>query len=277
MSQQPPQNPQQWPPQQPPQYPQQPGYPQQPYYGQQPQQGYQPPPQGYYPPQQQPTGQQQYYQTDASGFMPAQDTKKRGRQQQPMPPQGYQPAPQGYQQQPYYGQAPARRQSPATIGCGLLILLVVLVAVVNQVSQRPTTPADQVGTIGQKVTVPNWDLVVNQPTTSKSLVWGEFGSSSNAVGTFVVVPVDLTNASKQAYLVNYFDFQIIDNQGRVYAANTDLVGLSYSKHAGGQDLTTEVPPGTTIKAYLVFDVSPQAQGLKLMFKQGNNPQVSLGI
>ena len=185
---------------------------------------------------------------------------------------------QPYQQpsQPDDEQAPTRWQNPVAIGWGLLIGLVVLVVVVNRISQRPTTPANHIATIGETISVPNWDLVTEQPVENRILNWGDFNSTT-AVGTFLVVPIDLTNQAKQAYNVNNSDFEIIDSQGRTYETSDDLGMFIYSKYAGGKNVNDTVPPGVTAKIYLVFDINQSAQGLKIMFKQGNNPQVSLGI
>jgi hypothetical protein len=133
--------------------------------------------------------------------------------------------------------------------------------------------------INQVVSVKNWDLkVLSTQKPGKALVWSEFGNQSDAAGTWLVIPIELKNTGNTNFGVNTFDFELKDGKGITYKYSTDVgASYGYSKYKGGQDVGGQVPPGVTVKYFLVFDIAPDATGLKLVFRQDKNPQINLGI
>lgn len=142
----------------------------------------------------------------------------------------------------------------------------------------PTATATPLAGPGQMVQTSNWTLVVSGvEKPGKTLTWSEFGNSSAAAGTWLVVAVDLKNVGNKNFGVNTFDFQLQDGKGIKYDYTTDLGGYAYSKHKGGADVGGQVPPGVAVKVYLVFDIAPDTTGLQLVFKQDKQPRINLGI
>lgn len=142
----------------------------------------------------------------------------------------------------------------------------------------PTKAAPSLIPIGKAVSVKNWDLTVTAiEKPGKVLTWSEYKNTSNAVGTWLVIALDLKNTGKQNFGVNSFDFKLTDESGAKYDTSTDMGALSYSTYKGGLAVDgAQVPPGVDAKLYLVYDVSPTAKGLHLQFTQDTKPIFDLG-
>jgi hypothetical protein len=219
--------------------------------------------------------------------------------QQPYPPP-YQPPPQ-YQQQyqspGYYPpQAPPPQQKRGVLGgIGLGCLIVVGVVVIggialiailgtaaNSVSKAinaTATPFNSANIAGlnQVVSVPNWNVTaVSVEKPGKVLKTSQYGNTSTAIGTWVIVGVDLRNTGTRNFGVNDPDFQIKDGAGNTYNVSDDFGASEYGTNKGGQQIGGQVPPGATVRYYIAFDVSPTATGLALQFEQGNKPLIKLG-
>ncbi len=242
------------------------------------------PPQGYYPPPSQPPpyGQPQPPQQPSYGGQPQ------------YPPQQYQqqyaPPPPGY-----YGPPPKQKRNGFLgglgIGClialgiaalvviGGIALIAVAVGGASKAINATATPFNPaaIAKLNQTVSVPNWDVTaagVEKPGTI--LKWSTFNNTSTAVGTWVIVAVDMKNTGTKNFGVNDHDFQLKDSAGNTYNVSSDGGASSYSEFKGGQRLGGQVPPGTTVRYYIAFDVGANATGLTLQFLQGNKPLINLG-
>jgi hypothetical protein len=141
----------------------------------------------------------------------------------------------------------------------------------------PPAPTPLAG-VNQVVSIKNWNLkVLGTEKPGKTITWTEFGNTVDAVGTWLIIPVELKNTGNANFGVHTFDFQLKDGKGVTYDHSSELGAFAYSKFKGGQDVGGQVPPGLTVKYYLVFDIAPDANGLKLVFRQDKNPQINLGI
>lgn len=215
--------------------------------------------------------------------------------QQPYPPPQYQqqyqpPPPQGY-----YGPPPKQKRGGILggigIGCliaigvvviGVIAVIAVIASAANGVSKAinatatPFSPA-AIAQLNQTVSVPNWNVTatgVEKP--GKTITWSQFNNTSTAAGTWVVVAVDMKNTGTQNFGINGHDFQLKDSAGNTYNVSSDVGASSYSTFKGGQQIGGQVPPGTTVRYYISFDVAPSATGLVLQFQQGNKPLINLG-
>lgn len=166
---------------------------------------------------------------------------------------------------------------PAVIGAGVLIVLFIIVAIVGS-NQKPTvtgTPTPPPG-VGSAVVVKNWTLtVVHVDHPGQTLTWSSFGNTSKAVGTWLVVQVQLKNSGTQNFGVNGPDFNVLSGATK-YDVTSDIGALTYSSTKGGANLGGQVPPGVAATYYLVFDIAPNAANLQLRFNQDTKPVISLG-
>lgn len=93
------------------------------------------------------------------------------------------------------------------IGCGVLVLLLIGLAVIGG-SQAPKTTVTPAGTsgaavatglaapqakVGDKVTSGNWEYTVTKVERTKTLTWSDFGNKTDALGTWLVVSMTLKN------------------------------------------------------------------------------------
>jgi hypothetical protein len=130
--------------------------------------------------------------------------------------------------------------------------------------------------IGETVTVKNWAVTVQAPERpGKELVWSNVGNKSAAAGTWLIVPVDLRNTGGQNFGVNTFDFELRDGAGAIYNVSSDVGAYGYAEYKQGAPLGGQVPPGVTVRSYAIFDINPDATGLRLVFKQDTKPQFAL--
>lgn len=168
------------------------------------------------------------------------------------------------------------------VGCGALVLVLLCVGTALVVAARGGLPGAATATPAVhalRTPIPdgNWTLTVGAPWSGgTTLVWSAAGDTSAAAGTWLVVPVELTNTGAANFGVNSWDFRLTDAAGHRYAVSDDLGALAYSAYAGGLTLGGQVPPGVAGRYYLVFDVAPAATGLRLQFLQGDRPAVALG-
>jgi len=131
--------------------------------------------------------------------------------------------------------------------------------------------------LNQIVSVKNWDLAVaTVMRPGKELVWSQYGNKSAAAGTWLIVAVDMKNTGMQNYGVNTSDFTLYGPGGVKYAVSTDPGAYGYSEFKGGQSVGGQVPPGVSVRYYVVFDVAPDASGLLFRFNQDKEPTFAIG-
>lgn len=245
---------------------------QQPPYGQPPNTPPGEPPQQ--PPYGQPPGQQPY---------PPQYPPQQYQQQYAPPPPGYAGPPPKQKRKGFLGGLGVGCLIAVGIAVAVLIGAIVLIsATLNGASKAinaTATPfnAAAVAQLNQTVSVPNWNLTatgVEKP--GKMLKWSQANNTSTATGTWVIVAVDLKNTGTRNFGINEHDFQLKDDAGNTYNVSSDIGASSYSAFKGGQQISGQVPPGTTVRYYISFDVAPTATGLVLQFQQGNKPLINLG-
>lgn len=129
-------------------------------------------------------------------------------------------------------------------------------------------------TRGQRVKVENMHLkVVGIQPLGKSLVLSE-SEQLKALGTWKTVTIELTNTGNSGNSLFATEFFLQGSNGKTYPASTEAASyygtLTAQRDSDNGDLTvvpnTELPPATSVRFYLLFDVPEQAGNLKLMIK-----------
>jgi len=174
------------------------------------------------------------------------------------------------------------------IGCGGLILLGIVIAVVSSGAKAPatvtpggsgaavTTTAPQ-AKVGDKVAVGNWEYLVTKTDTQKTVTWSSFGNKTDAKGTWFIVYLTLTNRAKENFGIGTQDFSLTDSGGVKYDADTST-GFSYADFLKLSKLGfgDKYPPGVAVNTLIMFDINPAATGLKLVLKQASGTTIDLG-
>jgi ABC-type Na+ efflux pump permease subunit len=143
----------------------------------------------------------------------------------------------------------------------------------------PTVPPTAVPPPGlnQIVSVKNWDLAVAAvERPGKELVWSQYGNKSAAAGTWFIVALDMKNTGNTNFGVNTSDFELNAAGGIKYNVSSDLGSYGYAETKGGQRVGGQVPPGVSVRYYVIFDIAPDATGLTFKFKQDKNPIFTVG-
>ncbi len=142
--------------------------------------------------------------------------------------------------------------------------------------KAPTPTATPRPSVGQTVSVKNWDITVKSADRlGKELVWSQYGNKSQAAGEWLVVLVEMKNTGDRNFGVNTHDFELKTAAGATYTVSSDLGAYTYSEAKGGQRIGGQVPPGVAVHYHIVFDVAPDATGLTFTFKQDKRPTFDL--
>lgn len=139
----------------------------------------------------------------------------------------------------------------------------------------PVTATSAPAKVGDKVTSGNWSYMVTKVEKVKTLTWSDFGNKADALGTWVVVSMTLQNVGKQNHPINTFDFQLVDSAGTKYDTSSKIEVFSFVRYVKLTALGEQFPPGIDVKTALVFDVNPNATGLKVVLKQANDMAIAL--
>lgn len=147
-------------------------------------------------------------------------------------------------------------------------------------SAAPASAAPAAATthgLNELVSVKNWDMAVaGVERPGKELVWSEFGNKAMAAGTWIVIAFDMKNTGNTNFGVNTPDFELQAAGGITYKVTSDIAAFSYATYKKGQNIGGQVPPGVTVRYYVIFDVAPDAKDLRLVFKQDTKPQFAVG-
>ena len=139
----------------------------------------------------------------------------------------------------------------------------------------PTPGTPQVPTASPGKPFAYGDVLYTVGDVSKTNEVRRGTASSQAVGTFVLVPLTLSNTSREPVDFASTDFSLRDGQGQVFSLHAAATGLANAA-PGKTDLFAEaLQPGLEIQAILVFDVPRQASGFDLRISSGFM-DVSLG-
>lgn len=122
--------------------------------------------------------------------------------------------------------------------------------------------------LGEEIVSGNWSYTVQEVQRTKELVWSDFGNKDTAVGEFLIVLLQLKNVGKENFGINAHDFQVFDESGTKYDAKAFPVGFNlWLQRNGRQALCSQCPPGVALDTGVLFDISPEAAGLRLRLVQ----------
>ena len=123
--------------------------------------------------------------------------------------------------------------------------------------------------VGETVRAGTWEYTVTQVKRTKDpLVWTQFGNSTQAKGEWLIIDLDLKNVDKESSPVNTHDFEVQDAGGVKYSHSADFGAYSaFPDYHKLSKLGQQFPPNVSVRTVLVFDISPDAKGLKLHLKQ----------
>ena len=148
-------------------------------------------------------------------------------------------------------------------------------------SAAPTTApakvaptATPMAKIGETITAGNWTYQVSKTSRDKTITWSTFGNKTDAKGIWQIVQIKIQNIGKQTYPINAWDFEIKDDGGITYKADsvTSSEYASFNKLSKPSD---NYPPGVPAEIGVVFDINPEAKGLKLNLVQAKQ-MIDLG-
>ena len=135
-------------------------------------------------------------------------------------------------------------------------------------------PLDTYPPIGQPAHTRNWQITVVDVAKEKELnapIWGK----ATAVGTLLVVEVELLNIGKENIGTNWGDFEIRAGQFTYKPVNSTWLDY-FTQGKGWRGMGGQVPADVVARHFLVFDIAPDATGLQLVFKQDTKPSINLG-
>ncbi|MFH1142002.1 MAG: DUF4352 domain-containing protein [Chloroflexota bacterium] len=146
------------------------------------------------------------------------------------------------------------------IGCGGLILLLVLVGIFagssTQIDKATPTP---VPGIGSAVIAANWEVSVSKSPSRVSSLSNRFSSTSTD-GQFVLVPIHIRNVGKDSSTFSDSQLKIKDSQGREY----DAAPYSVQSLVDGGLFLEQINPGLSHETTVVFELPKDATGLVLL-------------
>lgn len=131
-------------------------------------------------------------------------------------------------------------------------------------TQSQATPAKLPG-MNQAVQVGEVALLVaSAQNAGKSITYSSFGNKLEAAGTWVAVKIRIANTSNKTKSLGTWDFELTDSQGRTYEASSQ--SFTYAIFQSLKSPSDPIPPGSAIETTLLFDVTANATGLKLVAK-----------
>ena len=120
----------------------------------------------------------------------------------------------------------------------------------------------------------NWVYGVVKVETTKTIRWSAFGNATDAKGIWLIVYLGIMNTAKENFGLNSWDFELRDASGVKYKPDT-FTGSLFCNYRKLASLTDQYPPNVFVSAALVFDIAPNAKGLRLWIAQANT-EIDLG-
>jgi hypothetical protein len=129
------------------------------------------------------------------------------------------------------------------------------------------TPLPKTGT---PVAKGNWRYTVGDVSRANTLPGSRSDKAETAKGIFLVVPIQLVNLGKTNFSINSWDFHLYADNDVQYATDIETDYLCWNlEDKGCVALGDAIPPGISVVTVLVFDINPNAKGLRLHLDQPN--------
>lgn len=139
----------------------------------------------------------------------------------------------------------------------------------------PTATPKPLPKVGETVAAGNWEYTVTSVEKAKTLTWSDFGNTSDAKGIWLIVYLTLKNVGKENFSINNWDFELNDSTGVKYNVSTDGGAFMFIGYKKLSNLGEQFPPGVAVKTALIYDIAPDAKGLRLQLKQAKT-SIDLG-
>lgn len=141
-------------------------------------------------------------------------------------------------------------------------------------AKPPTATATPLPKVGQTIVVGNWEYTVTGVEQVKVLTWSDFGNTSEAKGIWLIVYLTLKNVGKENFGINTWDFALTAGEVK-YSFSTDGGAFMFIDYKKMAHLGEQFPPGVAVKTALIYDIAPDAKGLRLQLIQAKT-SVDLG-
>ena len=125
----------------------------------------------------------------------------------------------------------------------------------------PTSTAGPPG-IGQSMSAGNWEYKVTKVTRPRTVQ--VLGSASRPKGQWLLVSMVLKNIAKEPYMLNAWDFEVHKPDGTKFKMDDSAAWLGVGRKSA---LSGDFPPGASVDIDLLFDIAPDAGGLRLWLAQ----------
>lgn len=144
------------------------------------------------------------------------------------------------------------------------------------VSTDTPLPPTKAHGLNELVSVRNWDLAIQKvERRGTRLALSQFSNTVVAKGVWFLILVDMKNTGTKNLGVSVADFALRSG-GATYTMLDSPEAFGYSETRGGRRIGDQIPPGTSVTYYTIFDVPTDATDLKLVFKQDTNPVFAVG-
>lgn len=131
---------------------------------------------------------------------------------------------------------------------------------------KPTPTAVVLPAVGTPIAEGNWVYRVNEVERAETVTWSQYGNKTDAKGEWIIAFLTIKNIGKETYALNAWDFEIHDSASIKYKADS-MTSSMYAEYKGASGLGDDFPPGVQAETYILFDVNPDAKGLRLWVSQ----------
>lgn len=165
------------------------------------------------------------------------------------------------------------RDGARTAMAGLVLALVLLGAAGCGAEQASAENAD----IDKTVAVDGWEVTLTAAPEKHNVV-GEGGFTSQAQGTYVIIPLRVTNKNADITLFPPKLATMTDGQGNSFTPTGSTPQFNYVQSNKGLKMLLDAPmqPGETRATVLLFDIPADAAELTLKL-EGSDDTLRLGF
>ncbi len=154
---------------------------------------------------------------------------------------------------------------PPVVFILILVWAVVFTGDARQGAAAPPATPTALPRVGDTVSSGNWRYTVTRVERQEAVRCFKYDDPTEAKGIWQIVQVRVTNIGTKTYSLHTWDFEINDEAGHTYEAANE--SRAYSSLNGLSKPGDDYPPNVEAEIGLIFDVDPNAAGLKLNLAQ----------
>lgn len=154
-------------------------------------------------------------------------------------------------------------------GCMLPLLIILGLALVGggiYAVTNPTKSGIGGGTsvkVGEALSVGSWKVTVEKSATVSEIDWSGVGNMEVAKGQFLKVYLTAENVTDKTDSPKSFDYKVRDDKGAQYSTCSELGCFGAPGQEKLSNLNSDIPPRTSSKILVLFDVAKDAKGFTL--------------